>query len=144
MAHFVLAIDDVVNTVVDYYQFSNTTMLELDDGTEWYVFEEPEEAGAAARKYWEDLADNDPKEFAAVVGEEALIAWGREQNYAPGCVGVSSLEEWFDLVENTPEDLWGSYDGTESVCRINKAMMRELGFEHLEGKRHEFVCYRFA
>jgi len=89
------------------------------DGMEFYLFNDTEEAGEAAREYWEDMASNDPAEFTCMVGEAALVAWGLNQDYAVGSIGVSSLQEWLDLWESVPEEHFASYDHLERdfVCR---------------------------
>ena len=90
------------------------TTLEFDDEPgEWYIFETHEEAGQAARKYWEDLANDDPAEFRAIVGDEALIGWSLGQSRAVGATAVSSLNEWLDLWLDVPEEEFARYDGNE-------------------------------
>ena len=75
----------------------NLTMIE-DGNREWYVFEDTETAGEAAREYWQDLADNDPGEFACIVGNETLISWALGRSAGPGSTAVHSLDEWLDPV----------------------------------------------
>jgi hypothetical protein len=83
------------------------------DGGEFYLFENNEDAGEAARAYWEDMAYNDPKEFTCMVGEETLIQWGLGQWAGPGSTQVQSLQEWLDLWLSIPEEHFASYDGNE-------------------------------
>ncbi len=111
-------------------------MIELEDGTDWYIFQGSEDAGEEARKYWEDLARDDPKEFTCLIGEENLINWGLGIPSGPGSTAVSSLEDWLDLRLDTPEEQWASYDGNEVDCRISKNLQRELSLEN------RCVCYR--
>ncbi len=80
---------------------------------EWYVAKDSDEAGEQAKKYWKDMAENDPKELACIVGEETLIQWGLGRCAGPGSTQVKSLEEWLDLWLTTPEEQWASYDGDE-------------------------------
>lgn len=87
--------------------------ITCDNGEEYYIFPDSETAGKAAREYWEDLAENDPKEFACLVGEETLIQWGMGHYAGPGTTQVQNLEEWLDLWLNTPEEHFSSYDGLE-------------------------------
>lgn len=94
-------------------RWSDGLLISLYDGREFYIFSSSEIAGDVAREYWKDMAENDPREFTCIVGEKALIAWGLGQNYAPGSVGVNSLEEWLDLTSTVPEEHWASYDGLE-------------------------------
>jgi hypothetical protein len=84
-----------------------------EDGEEYYLFRDREEAGEAAREYWEDLALNDPREFTCLVGEETLIQWGLGIYAGPGSTHVKSLEEWLNLWLNAPEEHFASYDGQE-------------------------------
>lgn len=84
---------------------------------DYYIAEDSETAGKAAREYWEeyweDMAHNDPEEFTCMVGEATLIAWGLGRSAGPGSTAVNSLDEWLDLWLDTPEEHWGSYDSTE-------------------------------
>jgi len=88
-------------------------LITTKDGREFYIFESSEAAGEAAREYWEDMAHNDPKEFTCMVGEETLVQWGLGNWAGPGSTAVQSLQEWLDLWLETPEEHFGSYDGTE-------------------------------
>lgn len=104
---------------------------------EFHVFENAEEAGKAARAYWENMAQNDPSEFRCIVGDEALIAWALGQPATTGCSVTSSLNEWLDLWLNTPEEQWGSYDNTElDVERTGADLREELGFTPTVAYRH--------
>jgi len=93
--------------------WASLPMVVLDDGREFYIAEDSDSAGEAAREYWEDLARNDPKEFACIVGEETLINWSLGEYAGPGSTKVSSLEEWLDLWLTIPEEHFASYDGAE-------------------------------
>lgn len=81
--------------------------------TDYYLAEDSESAGKAAREYWEDMALNDPKEFTCMVGEATLIQWGLGRSAGPGSTAVNGLDEWLDLWIDTPEEHWASYDSTE-------------------------------
>ena len=146
MTKLMVSIEGKFNEVTHVHNGRGCKMIDLDDGTDWYVFEDSEAAGIEAREYWEDMAENDPKEFACLVGEETLIQWGLGRSAGPGSTAVNSLQEWLDLWLNVPEEHFASYDGSERTCRMSKALMEELDFEHLRyeenGKHHEFVCYR--
>lgn len=50
--------------------------IETEMEEEFYLARDSDEAGEAARKYWEDLAQDDPKEFTCLVGEKVLVNWG--------------------------------------------------------------------
>lgn len=80
---------------------------------EFKLFASREDAGEAAREYWADMAESDPKEFTCMVGEDTLIAWGLGKYAGPGSTRVKSLGEWLDLWLDTPEEHFASYDGEE-------------------------------
>jgi hypothetical protein len=134
-----------------YIKFDGTTHFvdtvyqnELEfDGCEYVVFASAEDAGHDARKYWEDLAQDDPKEFTCIVGEKALIAWGLGQNYAPGSIGVNSLEEWLDLWLDTPEEHFAIWDSQEiQVQRISPRLCDALGWSYDHCQDTDAVLYR--
>lgn len=75
---------------------------------DYYLAEDEESAGKAARKYWEDMANDDKKEFVAIIGEERLLQWAMNEGDAYGC---SSLNDFLDLVETVPEEEFAGYDG---------------------------------
>jgi len=83
------------------------------NGEEYYLFPDTETAGKAAHEYWADMAKNDPKEFACLVGEETLVQWGLGQYAGPGSTQVANLAEWLDLHLTVPEEHFASYDGVE-------------------------------
>jgi len=132
-------IEGKIYEVKDVFLAGILPMIILDDDTEWYIAENHKKAGEAARKYYEDLAQDDPTEFTCLVGEKALIAWGLGQNYAPGSIGVNSLEEWFDLWLDVPEEFFASYDGVECHLEVtSRDLAEEVGFKANE----DAVCYR--
>jgi hypothetical protein len=133
---FKIVIDGEVFTVEKVHDYGYP-MVELDDKTDWYIFQDSESAGEAAREYWENLAQDDPREFTCLVGEKTLVAWALGQYAGPGSTSVKSLEEWLDLWLDLPEEQWGSYDGSEQDCRINNNLLEELEFES-----NNCVCYR--
>ena len=114
--------------------------IKLEDGSWWHVFENSEAAGAAAKERWRDMAENDPKEFACMVGEQTLVAWALGQNAGPGSVQVASLEEWLDLMADHPEEEWNSWDGTESTFTL-EAELEEIE-DDSSGLPETGVCYR--
>ncbi len=104
---------------------------------EYYVFEDESEAGDAARKYWEDLAQDDPSEFACLVGEKTLVAWGMGQYSGPGSTQVKSLSDWLDLWLDTPEEHFASYDGNScDVDECDSELEEEIGFKPTVAYRH--------
>jgi len=104
--------------------------VSLEDGREFLIFESAAEAGRAARQYWEDLANGDPKEFACLVGTDTLVAWALGQYAGPGSTHVTSLDKWLDLFLDVPEEEWGRQDGTECGAFIdpNSEAAMEIGF----------------
>ena len=106
----------------------------------WYVFRNSTEAGRAAVAYWKDVAKNNPKELACIVGDEAMVAWGLGQFAGPGNIQVDSLESWIGLWEDNPEEHWASYDGLELEGTLSKEAADELGFD---ADQREAVFYRY-
>lgn len=133
-------IDGDVNIVEKYsnepYGDYELHRVELDDGTEWYLFESSEVAGKTAKIYWKELAETDPDEFAAIVGEKTLVAWALGQYAGPGSVQVSSLDEWLDLWLDIPEEQWAGYDGIERDARVSHSLQEESGLPN------KVVAYR--
>jgi hypothetical protein len=108
--------------------YGDTWEIDTEEGESFIVSEDDDTAGAAARDRWEDMAKNDPSEFACMVGEETLVAWALGQYASPGSTPVSSLTEWLDLVATVPSEEWAGYDGQErTVDRVGK-LASELGY----------------
>lgn len=107
-----IKIDGEVLEVDKVLAYADLPMLQCGK-LEYYVAKDSESAGEAARKYWEDMANDDPKELACIIGDETLIKWGLNQWAGPGSTSVRNLEEWLDLWLDTPEEQWASYDGVE-------------------------------
>jgi hypothetical protein len=123
-----IKIDGELYHVSKVYNHGYLPMIETEEGEDFYLSESSEKAGEAARQYWEELAQNDPKEFACLVGEETLVKWGMRHYAGPGSTQVRSLEEWLDLWLDTPEEEFASYDSIErSVERVG-VLARELDF----------------
>ncbi len=96
---------------------------------DFILFADADDAGKAAREYWEDMAESDPSEFTAMVGEETLVQWGLGRAAGPGSTQVRSLQEWLDLWLLTPEEHFASYDGEERiVMQIADSTVNDLGF----------------
>lgn len=102
----------------------------LQDGRRFAIFSSAAEAGRAARQYWEDLAREDPGEFASAVGIESVVAWAFHEWGGPGQHQVMRLEDWLDLWLNTPIEHW-SIDDTELDAHIepDSAVAEEIGFD---------------
>jgi len=125
-----IKIDGELYHVKNVSDYGYLPVIEVEEfGAEFYLAKNSKIAGEKAREYWEDLAQNDPKEFACIIGENNLIQWGLGQFAGPGNVAVNSIEKWLDLHLDIPEETWASYDGTErEVTRIGKEIVEELGF----------------
>lgn len=123
--------------VESVYSGGYLDLLELDDGTSWYVARSSEAAGIVARNYWEELANYDPREFTCLIGEETLIQWGLGNIASPGSTPVSSLDDWLDLWLDTPEEQWANYDGTEAdVSDVSSELAEDLGYTPTVAYRH--------
>lgn len=126
-----IEIDGEIQKVYSVEKGSETCpwMIELDDGSEYFLAEDSESAGEMAKARWTDMAKNDPREFAAIIGTETLVSWGLGQYAGPGSTQVKSLDEWLDLWIHTPEGEWAAYDLSESeVGRVCPYLLSELGF----------------
>ena len=111
--------------------------ITLSSGASYLIAQSSAEAGEKAREYWEDLAQTDPEEFTAIVGNSVLVSWALGQfSDGPGAISTRSLNEWLDLHLDNPADTWATYDGEEVKGRINQALADELGFDELA-----CVCY---
>ena len=152
-----ITIDGKVYHVTETCDFGYLPMIETEEGPEFYLAENTEEAGKAARKSYAGMAEKDPRELTALVGEETLVEWALGHSAGPGSTGVSSLEEWLDLWLDTPEEEFASYDGIardveavdsiptdeaerpeaalESDC-VNPELVQELGFWPTVAYRH--------
>ncbi len=138
MTNMRIKIDGEVLVVEKVYEFGSplVTMIELSDGTEWYLAKDSEAAGVAAREYWQDMAKNDPQEFTCMVGKETLVAWALGQYAGPGFTQVKSLADWLDLRLDIPEEHFASWDGQE--CEVERVgrLREELGFAPTVAYRH--------
>ena len=106
---------------------------------EWYIFKSRDEACTEARKYWEDMAQDSPKEFAELVGTETLVSWALGQWAGPGNEHAQNLDGWLDIVYEHPEEEWGRYDGRElEVDGMSEELRQELNFDWAD----EPVMYR--
>lgn len=133
---------DYYDNEVDEPSWSVAPMITLGDHPEngkceYLLFESSENAGEAARDYWEDMANNDLKELACIIGDEVLIQWGLGQSAGPGYSKVRGLDEWLDLWLDTPEEQWAGYDGEEVECMIDQEMCEALGWEWDANKNDE-------
>ena len=103
--------------------------IDTDEG-EFIVFPDADTAGQAARAYWEHMAQNDPDEFALMVGKDTLISWALGQYAGPGHSQVTSLDAWLDLWLDTAEEHFASYDSAErDVDDVTDEAEEEIGFK---------------
>ena len=122
-----------INIKVDGISTYSVAPILKFDGQEWYIFKSRDEACQAARDYREDMAHNDPSEFATMVGERTLVSWALGQWAGPGNEGATSLDGWLDIVYERPEKEFGSWDGTEwDVEAMSRALLEELGFDETD------------
>lgn len=133
-----LIIDGEIIDVLRVRDACDSCPASVEEGRrDWYVDENAEEAGKRARRYWEEMAENDPSEFACMMGKETLVKWGLNQYAGPGSTKVRNLQEWLDLFLDTPEEHWGSYDQSErDVDFCSEALESELGFKPTVAYRH--------
>ena len=88
--------------------------IKTESGEEYVLFEDEDAAGEQAAEYWRDMAEKDPQEFVAIVGEDVLIQWALGNHAGPGSESATSLEGWLeDIVAKHPEEHWASYDNDE-------------------------------
>lgn len=112
---------------VEVMQFGDHNFMVRDRNREWYVFQDENVAGEAAREYYKDMAENDPYEIICMVGRDTLIQWGLGRSAGSGYNQVSSLMEWLNLWLDTPEELFASYDGNILTGTVSKDVMNEVG-----------------
>lgn len=132
-----IKIDGTIYVIEKVYQYGYLPLAETESGEEFYLVESSEAAGKAARRYWEDMAQNDPGMLVEMIGKETLVNWALGISDGPGSTAVSSLEEWFGLWEDAPAEQWASYDSEErEVNAAGRLITEELGFEPTVAYRH--------
>ena len=72
----------------------------LEDGNGYMIFENKEEAGEVAKKYFEDMAENNPYQLVDYVGVEQLIEWARGRG--------ETLTDWLEAWLDVPEEFYRS------------------------------------
>ena len=102
-------------------------------GCEFYVAESNEVAGEAASKYWRDMAIDDPKEFACIIGEERLVQWAMNQSDS---FGICGLDDFCERNADVPEENFASYDGCERQIDRYGTIANDLGFHPTVAYRH--------
>lgn len=88
---------------------------------EWIVFESHDDAEAACRAHYKDMALHSPEEFKCLAGPDRVMEWG---------LGNGSMDDWLDDVANECASYWASYDG-ESIegIEIGAELEEEIGFK---------------
>ncbi len=133
-----ITIDGTKLEVKSIYELNYLKGVNTDDGCGYYVAESTESAGEASKQYWTDMAENDPREFACIVGEGTLVKWALGHSAGLGAIHVHSLNEWLDLVAQYPEEDWARYDGVEmTVDKCSKHLREALGFTPTVAYRYE-------
>jgi len=103
--------------------------IETREGESFILAPDSETAGNCAALYWREMAEHDPQELVAIVGEQNLVAWAIGQPAGPGLVSVTSFEEWLGLWVDTPEEQWACYDGEErDIDSVSEELTEEVGF----------------
>jgi len=134
-----IVLDGKVVEVIDVNDFGYGKDIDCNNGCEYKVFLDHEEAGEKAQEYWEDMANNDKEKFKCLVGTDNLISWCLGE--CAGTEKVESLEEWLDLWLDTPEEQWATYDGEEiEGIQCNKNLLVELDME--DEDKSFIVMYR--
>lgn len=125
-----IRIDGELFHVTNTREIGYGDLVEIDtsESESFIVSSSPETAGEAASQRWREMAQDDPQEFACIVGEATLVSWALGQYAGPGNTQVRSLDEWLELVADHPQEEWAGYDGYErTVDRVGK-LASELGF----------------
>jgi len=97
------------------------------EGGDYYIAIDSEIAGLAARQKWEDMVQNDPAEFIAIIGEERLLQWAMGQSDS---LGISNVKEFLDVIQTVPEESFATHDGVESAGAITEAVAERLGADY--------------
>lgn len=124
-----IVIDGNVVEVKEINNYGYGTDIETDSGS-YKLFESRDDAEEAAEQYYRDMAENDKEEFITLVGAENLVEWCLGNWAGPGSEKCRSLEEWFDTISNYPEEVFGSYNGTEyENIKCNRNFLNEIDVE---------------
>ena len=135
-------------TIDKVNDYGGLPMIETSDGCEYYLAANGSCngladcsvdigcAGCAAEQYYRDMAANDVSEFECMIGSENLIALALGQPAAPGSRTVRSLDQWFELCAEVPEEQFGSYDGSELDVDRFGTIADDIGFEPTIAYRH--------
>ena len=101
----------------------------------FYILAVDEEcAEKAVSEYYHDMAENDPQEFACIVGEGRLIKWALNQ---PDEYGFRNADEFIAAVAKEYAQELARYDGEERRGWVNEPAMEEMGWD-LEKDHQDF------
>jgi hypothetical protein len=109
---------------VDVYGKMAIIWVETEDGErrEYFIFPSSEVAGELAMQMWRKsllsgFDSGDPEKVQSAVnnivghvGKETLVRWALGLSAGHGTSQVASLEEWFELFKENPEEEWASDD----------------------------------
>src|SRR5574343_1526492 len=111
MPKMIVVVDNEVKEVVKVHTYGYLPVLVCDDRTEYHIAEDTEQAGEKVVERWEEMAEKDPQELRALVGDEVLIQWAMGHSAGPGGLQACSLTEWIEGIADYPEEEFASYDG---------------------------------
>lgn len=110
IATMITDIDCTIQDITDIYDDAFGTCICIGN-QEYYVFTDREDAEQAVYKYWEDMAQDDPKEFACIIGDDRLIKWALNQSDE---YGICNADEFFEVCGQHCEETLAGYDGQEN------------------------------
>ncbi len=113
-------------------------MLSTTGPHEFYIAQDSDQAGEAAKALWQERIDSEPDEFVTMIGAERLIKWAMGQSDE---FGMSSLRDFLSSVANNPAEELASYDSNESDASISKAIADKLQIPCKNGWA-EVLAYR--
>lgn len=129
-----IKIDGTIYTIRKAYHSNGyLPFIETDSGEQFYLAESSEAAGDAAAEYWRDMAQNDRKEFACIIGEERLVQWALGESDS---FGIDSLENFLEVIATVPEEHFASYDSVEREVQRVGTLRDDLGFVPTVAYRH--------
>lgn len=128
-----IRIDGELYNVSGVFNGGYLPMIETEEGPEFHLAESSEAAGEKAAEYWRDMANDDPKEFACIIGEERLVQWamGHSDSF-----GIRGLDDFCEIVSRHPEEEFAGYDGAERDVDRCGTLATELGFMPKVAYRH--------
>lgn len=127
-----IKIDGEILEVIRVFDGGYLPMVETNGG-DFYVARDEEEAGEKASEYWQDMADNDPEEFACIIGAERLVQWGMNRCDS---FGIRNFADFLNRVAQVPEEEWAGYDGNPRTVDRAGWVTEELGFIPTVAYRH--------